>query len=194
MSEVGGVPPAGHMRGWQLRIAKNQKGQISDLVTIQDDGDVGIGVTQPAYRLRLDTDSATKPGTGTWTTPSDAALKDSASISDCLDVVRRIRPVRYRCNGKAGMPTNSQIGVIAQEIAPVMPYSIEHFRARLDPGDAGETELLGFNPHALAYVPVNAVRELDARIRHLEAGQPQSDEGAEPEAGGQASAASAMEP
>jgi Pectate lyase superfamily protein/Chaperone of endosialidase len=168
--------------GWEFRIAKNQKGQISDLVAIHDNGNVGIGVMNPAYRLQLDTDSAAKPGTATWTTPSDAALKDPASVSDFrdgLDVIRRIRPVRYRYNGKAGMPTDGQIGVIAQEIAPVMPYSIEHFSARLDPGDADETELLGFNPHALAYVLVNAVRELDARTRRLEADQPQ--DGAEPE-------------
>ena len=160
--------------GWQYRIAKNQKGQVSDLVAVQDNGNVGIGVMNPTFRLQLDTDSAAKPGTATWSVPSDAALKDPASISDFsdgLDVIRQVRPVRYRYNGNAGLPATGQIGVIAQEIAPVMPYSIERFRARMNPGDAYDTELLAFNPHALQYVLVNAVRELEGRLRDLETGR-----------------------
>jgi hypothetical protein len=156
--------------GWQLRIAKNQKGQISDLVAVQDNGNMGIGVMNPAYQLHLATDSAAKPGTATWSTPSDAALKDPASISDFTDglsVVRQIRPVRYRYNGKAGLPATEQIGVIAQEIAAVMPYSIERFHAELNQGDAQKTELLAFNAHALAFVLINAVQELDKRLEAL---------------------------
>ena len=37
--------------GWQYRIAKNQAGTITDLVTVVDSGYVGINITNPAYTL-----------------------------------------------------------------------------------------------------------------------------------------------
>jgi len=37
--------------GWQYRIAKNNAGTITDLVTVQDNGNVGIGTTTPAAAL-----------------------------------------------------------------------------------------------------------------------------------------------
>jgi hypothetical protein len=162
--------------GWQYRIAKNQPGRrgadITDLVAIADSGNVGLGVMNPTYRLHLDSDSAAKPGSSTWSNPSDIRLKHTDSITeftDGIDVVRQVRPVRYRYNGKAGMPQTEHIGVIAQEIAAAMPYSIDRYRAKLEPGDHDETELLAFNAHALPYVLANAVRELDTRLARLEA-------------------------
>ncbi len=59
--------------------------------------------------------------------------------------------------------------MIAQEALESMPYAVERFRARLDPDDDAATELLAFNPHALQYVLINAVKELDARLQRLEA-------------------------
>jgi len=41
--------------GWQYRIAKNQSGTITDLVTVTDNGRVGIGTTAPATTLDLGT-------------------------------------------------------------------------------------------------------------------------------------------
>lgn len=157
--------------GWQYRIAKNLKGTITDLVAVVDNGNVGLGVMNPTFRLQLDTDSAAKPGTSAWSNPSDLRLKDEESIArfqDGMDVVRRMRPVRYRYNGRAGLPRSEHVGVVAQEAATAMPYAIERFRARLEPDDADETELLAFNPHALQYVLLNALQEVDARLRRME--------------------------
>lgn len=39
--------------GWQFRIAKNQAGTISDLVTIEDTGNIGIAKTTPLARLHV---------------------------------------------------------------------------------------------------------------------------------------------
>ncbi len=49
--------------GWQFRIAKNQSGTVTDQLTIQDNGNVGIGDTAPDQRLSvLDTLSITNSG------------------------------------------------------------------------------------------------------------------------------------
>lgn len=37
--------------GWKFAIAKNQAGTVSELMTIQDNGNVGIGTTSPNYPL-----------------------------------------------------------------------------------------------------------------------------------------------
>ena len=37
--------------GWKFAISKNQTGTISDYLTIQDNGNVGIGTTSPGYNL-----------------------------------------------------------------------------------------------------------------------------------------------
>lgn len=103
---------------------------------------------------------------------SDSRLKDPSSVVpfvDGLQVARQLRPVRYRYNGRAGLPATEHIGVIAQEAQEAMPYAIERFRARLEPADQTPSELLAFNPHALQFVLVNAIKELDARLRQLEA-------------------------
>ena len=39
--------------GWQYRIAKNTAGTITDLLTIADSGNVGIGTTNPGYPLDI---------------------------------------------------------------------------------------------------------------------------------------------
>ena len=42
--------------GWQFRVARNAGGSITDLFTIQDDGNVGIGTgaTNPGFKLQVD--------------------------------------------------------------------------------------------------------------------------------------------
>jgi len=39
--------------GWQYRIAKNQNGAVTDLMTIKDNGDVGIGTVSPSQKLTV---------------------------------------------------------------------------------------------------------------------------------------------
>jgi len=133
---------------------------------------VGIGTTGPSYQLQLSTDSAAKPSTNTWTIASDARLKrDVVPFTDGLAVLRQVNPIRYTYNGLAGMPESEGIGVIGQEIEKVAPYTARRFKARLKPDDAEETELVGFNSHALTFVLINAVKELDSRLSAIERGR-----------------------
>lgn len=131
-------------------------------------GWLGIGLT-PSYQLELLFDSAAKPGTNTWTVASDGRLKkDVGPFRDGLAVIEKINPISYRYNGLGGMPADMPcIGVVAQEIRNVAPYTVGTFRAKLNEKDEATTELYNFNSHALTFVMINAIKELDERTQSL---------------------------
>lgn len=126
-------------------------------------GEVGIGTTSPTHQLQLSVDDAAKPSTNTWTIVSDIRVKeDTSTFTDGLNVIKQIHPVNYTYNGKAGLPKVPGIGVIAQEIQPIAPYTIKPFMALLDSTDTVQTELLGFNSGPLLFVVINAIKQLDS--------------------------------
>jgi hypothetical protein len=150
---------------------------FKDLLLNPFGGNVGIGVNAPTFQLQLSSDSAAKPNGGSWSNPSDFRLKENIHpFTDGLAVLLNINPVRYQLNGKAGMPKGEPgIGVIAQEVRHILPYTITTFKAKLEASDSKPTELLAFNSSALTFVLVNAVKELSARLDTLRAGDKQAE-------------------
>jgi uncharacterized coiled-coil protein SlyX len=138
-------------------------------MTISTLGYVGIGTTAPSYRLQLSSNSAAKPTSNTWTIASDQRLKDNiTSFSDGLGVIMNINPVNYVLNGLGGMPSGAKgIGVIAQDIQNIAPYTVSTFRAKLNPSDPHETDLLSFDSSALTFVLINAIKEQQGQISAL---------------------------
>ncbi len=132
-------------------------------------GKVGIGTTAPTHQLQLSTDDAAKTATTTWTVTSDARTKqDVAPFTDGLSVIERIDPVTFIYNGLAGTTKGLEgIGVIAQDMLNVAPYTIKTFKAKLNPSDAAETDIYDFNPHALFFVTINAIKEQQQEIESL---------------------------
>ncbi|MBN2543294.1 tail fiber domain-containing protein [bacterium] len=152
------------------------KTDTNAIVIKHSDGRVGIKRTTPSYDLHLQNDSAAKPSTNTWTVASDRRLKtDIEPFTDGLDKLLAIEPVWYNYNGIANMPTDTRnIGVIAQDIQKVCPYTVGSFEAILNPDNTGQTvpqieEYLDFNSHALTFVAINAIKELNQKIEELEA-------------------------
>lgn len=127
---------------------------------------IGAGANPPQYLLHLGTDSAGKPGGGSWTNSSDARLKkDVRPFQDGLATILQVNPVHYTYNGKGGCPEGYQgIGVIAQDVQKAVPYCVSTQRTKLQEGDAEETDLLAFNGSALLFVLINAVKELAKRL------------------------------
>jgi len=160
----------GNWGGGTFRIY-NRTLATSPFVIDYSSGNVGIGATNPTYQLQLSTDSAAKPSTNTWTIVSDSRIKkDIRPYTNGLEIIKRIRPVWFKYNGKAGFPDDhkeNHIGVIAQEVIKVAPYTINTFKAKLNPDDQEETELLSFNSHALTFDLINSVKELDTSIAKL---------------------------
>ncbi len=122
-------------------------------------------------KFEVSIDNAVKPSTNTWTIASDARLKTNIRpFTDGLDVLTQIRPVRYYYNGLAGTPTeNENIGIIAQEMQKIAPYTVGTSNVKLHPEDTQQTEILNYNSHAITYVTINAVKELNERVKMLEA-------------------------
>ena len=130
-------------------------------------GNVGIGLSGPAYKLEVSTDSAAKPSTNTWTIASDSRLKTvRGEYSKGLAEICQVRPVRYEYNGKGGMVVDGkeQISIIAQELREVFPECVSTYKGKLDATDTEETEMYNYNGHAITFALINAIKELKAEI------------------------------
>ncbi len=142
---------------------------LEDIFEITPGGNLGLGTNSAAYQLQLATNSAAKPTSNAWTVPSDIRVKkDIVPFTDGLEVIEKINPVSYELNGKAGLPLGEAgIGVVAQDIKDVAPYTINTWKAKLEPTDAEETELYDFDGDALTYVLINAIKEQQKQIKEL---------------------------
>jgi hypothetical protein len=108
-------------------------------------------------------------GVATWDNTSDARCKDDVRDFEAgLTELRKVRPVRYRYNGRAGTPNGvAGIGVLGQEIEQVLPETVR--RVENAPGqDSDLGDLRVFNAHALTFVLINAVKELAGKVEVLE--------------------------
>ena len=112
-------------RSGELRLAGTYVDMVYNSTTagygsigmrLTQNGNVGIGTLTPAYKLDVN-------GTirGATVMPSDARLKtDVAPIADALAKVTRLRGVTFRWKD-AARGGGTQIGLIAQDVAPVFP-------------------------------------------------------------------------
>jgi hypothetical protein len=124
---------------------------------------VGIGTATPMHQLQVSSDDVVKPTAGGWLGASDRRLKkDIADFHDGLDVLMNIRPVTYSYNGKLGLPTGEEhIGIVAQEIQPLAPYTIKPLKIG---GPDNDKNYLAFDGSPLTYVLINAVQEQQKTI------------------------------
>src|SRR5207302_7870097 len=103
-----GSPNAGFIRfgdntGWKLHFGRNREGSAGALnpgttgvlMTIQDNGNVGIGTTAPDNKLTVN-GTADKPGAGSWGNFSDERLKNlKGRFTPGLRALMRLQPLRY---------------------------------------------------------------------------------------------------
>jgi Chaperone of endosialidase len=113
-----------------------------------------------------------KPGGGSWAAASDARLKkDIHPFNDGLDKILAIRPVSFKYNDhfKALDNGKTYIGVIAQEIKEVAPYTVQLTQfGQIKSEDANGNEQVvkegeafySYDSSALTYMLINAIKEL----------------------------------
>lgn len=134
--------------------------------------------------------AAWKPGGGMWADSSDARIKDVlGDYEQGLDAVLALKPVRYKLKGnwrhmnedanphaRAGIDGRARIngphdkcgdteyiGLIAQEAELSMPEMVSRLPAIID--GEGVDDLRVMDRSALTLALVNAVKEIDARLR-----------------------------
>jgi hypothetical protein len=122
----------------------------------------------PVPLLQVAGEAFKNTGSSAWQIASDARLKeDVRDLEAGLAQLRRVRPVRFRYNGRAGTPAGlAGVGVLGQEIETVFPEMVR--RVSLGAGDAAQDDLRIFDGSALTFVLVNAVKELAAKVDQLE--------------------------
>lgn len=111
-------------------------------------------------------------GTGAWAFTSDVRAKEAiCDLEAGLAQLRRVRPVRYRYNGRGGTRAGLEgVGILAQEIEQVFPETVERVHTGADPSmPADIDDLRIFNPSVLTFVLINAVKELADQVDRLEA-------------------------
>lgn len=142
------------------------------------------------YGDLLTTDDAPeKPNAGSWSGYSDKRLKkDILPFNDGLAIIRQIKPVTYKFNNVVPAFSNGKtyVGVLAQEIQQAAPFCVETGQLKIKQSDSQEfnvvqtfpadtsgeanvmVDALTFNYDGLIYVLINSVKELDAKVTHLE--------------------------
>lgn len=136
-------------------------------MVIGNGGGVGLANTGPVYVLHLGTDSAAKPGSNVWIVASDRRLKrDIRPYKEGLDTLLKLQPISWEYNGECEIPDGlSAVGFSAQDVEPIIPQCVHRRPGRI----AGEdTEVLALNTGELQYMMMNALRELNERLRILE--------------------------
>jgi hypothetical protein len=143
-------------------------GGVQPAIVVGYWGEVGIGTASPDQKLSVN-GNASKVGGGSWATFSDVRMKkDINPFTDGLLILKQINPVTFQYNGKLGYPTDkTYVGVIAQDIEQIAPYTISTFRTKLNPEDKEESDILQFDGSALIYIAINAIQELDKKIEEL---------------------------
>jgi hypothetical protein len=111
-------------------------------------------------------------GTTTWTNISDERIKKNlANYTFGLTELRQLQTVTYQFNGLYGSADDGKVnvGLIAQDVAETSFSSMVEPWKYTDPVSGEVTDLLSVNTSQLVFALINAVKELDARIKVLEA-------------------------
>lgn len=118
---------------------------------------VAIGNITPAHQLELQSDSAAKPSTNTWTVPSGAKVKRHVKdLKGGLEVINKLRPTEAEYNGKGKTPEGKRVvSLIAEEVREILPHTVtEDSDGNLD-----------FNIHEVIHHLILAVQQLSAELK-----------------------------
>ena len=133
-------------------------GSGTETLRIDSSGNVGVGVTAPAYQLQLSTDSAAKPGTSSWTVASDERLKDvNGDFTRGLAALSGLYPVyfNYKQGNELDIPSSREyVGLIAQDVQAVIPEAVKE----------GKEGFLSIESDAIFWTMLNAIKELAAKV------------------------------
>jgi hypothetical protein len=143
-----------------------------NVLVLRGNGNVGIGLNNPAFQLQLSTDSAGKPNGGSWANTSDKQVKKNIQpLSGALEKLTQLRGVSFEWINPAdhANQTGRQAGFVAQDVERVFPNWVKEVPgaehdASLTPNGQVKSLSLPFEFDALT---VEALRELRAENAEL---------------------------
>jgi len=136
-----------HNRASRLTIGAGSQ----DRITIDRDGNVGIGVSQPEYPLQMASGAHVTAG-GVWTNSSSRELKENIAAldaGDALETVMALRPVEFNYRSE---PAENYVGFIAEDVPDLVST---HDRSALSTMD-------------IVAVLTRVVQEQQLKIKELE--------------------------
>ena len=115
--------------------------------------------------------AAYKPGGGSWASTSDKRVKrDIKPFVSGLAVLEKLQPVSFTYNGLARTVDGQQgIGFIAQDVMDIVPYMVQTQQIKFNPDDQELTDVYFLDPSALPFLNLNAIKEMNERVKSLEA-------------------------
>jgi hypothetical protein len=131
-----------------------------DKVAIDQNGNVGIGTTAPTELLTVN-GTASKPGGGTWSVPSDERLKNiKGRFNPGLKAVMQLQPIRYeykRDNALGLKSEGEHIGFGAQALQKIIPEAVTK----------NSDGYLMVNNDPIIWTMLNAIKEQQKEIAEL---------------------------
>lgn len=135
--------------------------------------------------LTIQGGTATKPGSSSWTAPSDARIKDvQGNYEHGLTEICALQPVRYRYKSgvqvlggpetkpapmfAAEVVETDFIGLVAQDTEPHLPECVGVSEQTVTVDGATVVDLRTLDTGPLLFALVNAVKTLAARVTELE--------------------------
>lgn len=122
------------------------------------------------YAVYSDGHAYKSDGNASWSIASDENLKTNIRpFTDGLNVISQINPIWYQYNGKAGTRAGEDhVGVLAQDMQAAAPYTVAPMKAFASQDDVKGTDILSYNPSALTYVQINAIKELNDKLQQMQ--------------------------
>lgn len=151
---------------FQLRVTGDDKFHLfrsASVLTVDSLGRLGLGTENPSFLLHVNGDAG-KPGGGSWSTASDARLKEiEKKFVRGLEDLENLQPVHYHYQAQNPLGFDSEkhhVGLLAQDVLEVVPEAVSE--------DADG--YLHVNNDPILWTMLNAILELERRnseLRHL---------------------------
>lgn len=151
-----------------MRLNNQQRVRISE-----NGGNLGAQLT--VYSPSPSTfDAAVKNDGPDWAAPSDIRLKeDIVPFTDGLSQILRINPVKFKYKKEWDPSQGEQIGVIAQDMKAIAPYTVKEVELQYEDDEIEENKIedmetyLSYNHSAINFVVINAIKEQQEIINNL---------------------------
>ena len=105
-------------------------------------------------------------GSGQYTVSDEREKENVSTLTGALDKVKQLRGVNFTWKDSTNRGTDTQIGLIAQEVEQVYPELVGD--GGLPNDEDGNAPMKSVNYPHLTSVLIEAVKELEARVKELE--------------------------